>query len=393
MDWLILVLVTPLIIVAVVLLYGFAGCLPDLAPLATPLQAPTDLHATAADTSLVKLVWQDNSGGTTKFKVVRDEAGSSATKTYEDLIGTTFNDTVDLQEGTSYFYTVRATLPGIESGPSNQDAATTFPAAPSDVVATPQDVNRIDLNWTNNSNKADKFIIHDVSGESVTETKIPKGSAMPRALTVAEGSAHEFRVFASVVGNQENVPQPEVRSDSSDPVTAKPLAFKAVLTTDQAGLEGYCLIQRITSAQLKNSGPKVKITLRGSTAGSLTIDRIYISQVAASGNPWDSAADLTKVVDKDQGDQALVLPANTPKTLEPINYGWIEPKDLLIAFDISAAAEGNVRNVLLPEAVVYFRAATQQASVQNRYPDPANPLLTYDTRQGTHYLVEKIEVL
>jgi hypothetical protein len=174
-----------------------------------------------------------------------------------------------------------------------------------------------------------------------------------------------------------------------------------VLTTDQPGLEGFCLIQRISIAQLgifptllNNIGTTVKLTVRGSTAGNLTINRIYISQVAASGDPWDSAADITTVVDIDQGDPAVVLPANTPRVLGPINYALDRTQDLLIAFDISATA-GNVRSVLLPGTGTehYFRAATEQASAQNRFPDPANPLLTYGTGPDRHYLVEKIEVL
>jgi hypothetical protein len=38
---------------------------------------------------------------------------------------------------------------------------------------------------------------------------------------------------------------------------------------------GFCLIQRIATSQLTFSGTKVQIVLRGASAGSLSIDRIY----------------------------------------------------------------------------------------------------------------------
>lgn len=396
MDWLILIFLVPAIIVPIVLLWGFVGCKSFTEAPSPSLQSPTNLRAKGEGTNLVKLTWQYDLTVPVTFKVERVKEGESLPKIQDNLPSSlSFDDTLDLTEGTTYFYKVRAKVTsGTESDPSNESSATTFPAAPSNVMATPQDVNRIDLSWTNNSAKANQFIIlhkQSLPVVSVAEPKVPKGSPMPFPFPVLEGSAHEFQVVAFVDGPQVNVQQ-EVRSLPSAPVTAKPLAFKAVLADDPLNLRGDCLVQRIPSARLKNKGSKVKITVRGSTAGNLTIDRVYISQPvqpAASGDPWDSHTDLTKVINIDVGDLAVVLLANTPATskiLGPINYSLDPAKDLLIAFDISnAPGQGEGSSVDLPGAVAYRKVTSQQAAQPNRGPG-------YNPRQDKLYLVEKIEV-
>jgi len=238
----------------------------------------------------------------------------------------------------------------------------------------------------------------------VSETVVSAVTAQPYQITVNEGSDHKYRVFAFVPGFQDSAVEPKVRSLEQPQVPAKPLAFKTALTLDQPDqpggpdFHGFCMVQRIASARLKNTGTQVKVTVRGSTKGSLTIDRMYISQpqpLNGNVNPWDSAADLTKLIDIDKGNAPLVLPANSPpKTVGPVNYNLDKTKDLLIAFDINTALDqGNVRLALLPDGEFYYRAATQQAAVRDRYPDPANPTLKFVTVDGSHYLIEKIEVL
>jgi hypothetical protein len=401
LDWLILLLGVPAIIVPIVLLWGFAGCGIDtvgndepVTDLSSKPAAPTNLKATAMGPNLIKLRWDDNTGGTTKFRGVRVEEGTSDTRPFENLVKPEFEDTVDLKEGTTYFYTVKATLAGTDSDPSNESKVTAFPAAPSNLVATPEEVGRIDLRWTNNSKTATQFIILDrlIPAGSVTERPVPGGASQPVPLPVAEGSAHEFRVVATQVGYQEGVLQLQIRSLPSDPVTAKPLAFKAELTANEPNpRQGYCLVQRIPSSLLSNQGTQVTLTVRGSSAGGLTIDRIFISQPVqppASGSLWDSHTDLTKVVDISQGNQAVVLPASDPrKTLGPFVYTLDRSKDLLIAFDISAVeGQGNLRRVALQGAVAYLKAAISEAKIQNRGPG-------YNAEPNRHYLVEKIEVL
>ena len=61
--------------------------------------------------------------------------------------------------------------------------------------------------------------------------------------------------------------------------TAAFTAPPGTLTTDEPSNEGICLVQRLSQALLTAGGTQVRIHLRGSTTGSLTLDKIAISQV------------------------------------------------------------------------------------------------------------------
>jgi len=398
MDWLILLLLIPAIIVPIVLLCGFAGCTPfaeDTSKPAAPAApaAPANLAAMAVPgtTDSIKLTWDDTSGGTAKFDVERTALKAKDTLTDKK------SPFVDggLADSTDFFYKVKAIVAGVESMPSNEAKATTHPKAPTDLVATPEEVNKIVLKWNHvtNLNKTIKFKIKHTlktppGGTEELTISPTKSTTYTYPHPVAEGSEHEYQV-AAVVDGFDNSP---VESDLSGPapVSAKPLAFKAVLTTDQPpngpNLEGYCLIQKISGALLKNTGTKVKITVRGSNVGSLTIDKIFISRVLAGGKLYDPAADLVQVA------SAVSLLANTEQTFGPISYNIpVSPQDLLIAFDISPMpGQGNVRFASpVPGALLYYKANTKEAATTpTRSPGYVNnPALQ------VVYLVEKIEVL
>ena len=133
---------------------------------------------------------------------------------------------------------------------------------------------------------------------------------------------------------------------------------------------------------LAAGGTQVRIVLRGSTTGSLTLDRVAISQPAATGDPYDAAPDLTDVA------SGVTIPPNTVVTVGPVNYALDPTRDLLVAFDISNTPnEGNRIFGTLPGANSFARSATAEAGVQDRttgYPGFA---------ADTLHFVERIEVL
>jgi hypothetical protein len=298
-------------------------------------------------------------------------------------------------EGTTFYYKVTA-LNSVGESPlalSNPAFATTFPAAPSALVAKPTEVNKIELTWTNQSAKADKFRIHDfVSGNDDTVTKTnPQPPLEPTG--VAEGSKHEYRIYAVVSNGFQNSASAAVESEPFPPTSAlalaaKPLAFKFQLPapgTDQ-NIEGFCLVQKIPKALLKNGGTTVKITVRGSPAGNLKINSVWISRVAPSppaDNPYDPAGDRKEVAVN------VTAPANTNLPLPAVQYTIPNPpEDLLIAFDIGtsvAGNEGNVRYYTLSGATAYAKGNAQEAGATNRTPP-------YGEALNTLYLVETIEV-
>lgn len=295
MEWLILLLLVPAILVPLVLLFGFAGC-----ELVFPLHppdpgAPANPTATALGASRISVAWDNPNAFPVRFEVRRTQDGASVS-TVLQASASPFEDT-GLLDGTAYFYQVRA------------------------------------------------IRIEDAASSELSDS----------------ASATTFAF------------QP---------------AFENVLDTDQAGIGGYCLVQRIEPARLSRSGAEVRITLRGSTAGNLLLDNVFISQPAAAGDPYDSGADLTQV------SGPILLPAGSPATLPAVNYVLDSSRPVLIAFDIGQAA-GNLRYVTgvpASEAVMYFRPATAEAGVADRLPSAANPGATPYDISASIYLIEKIEV-
>jgi hypothetical protein len=417
MEWLILILGVPAVLVPLVLLFGFAGCYPAAlacsddrdCPTGTqcfdgscvgvgdpnepflPISPPSNLAAIAIDDHSVSLRWNNTDPAAIDFRIERaPEDGDFAEIPSPAIVSPTgATDASGLQEGVTFIYRVRALLGPEASDSSETSSATVLPAAPVNLVATPVSTDQIDLSWNNASAVATEFSVeHSVPG-GVEIFRVAGTTFSQRGL--GEGTRHEYRVFAIVVDGVENdVPQ-EVKSPgaivSATTFTAAFTAPPGTLTSDQASAagEGICLVQRFSATLLAPNiaGTQVRLTLRGSNSGSLTIDRITVSKVGNTGDPYDSGPDLTDLA---PGGMTTIAAAGTA-TVGPLNYAFDSNQDLLVAFDISSAAnEGNLRFGALNGADTFARAGTAEAGVQDRTPG-------YINATNNLFLVEKIEVL
>lgn len=146
LDWLILVLLVPAILVPIVLLCGFAGCPPFAqrcvgdadcpvgtrcvdgqcvaSALSSAPSAPEDLQANAVSDSEIDLSWTDTEPAVTSFQVERAREGEDFAA-ISNPTGPTFQDT-GLEAGTTFLYQVRALVGQEFSEPSNQATATTL---------------------------------------------------------------------------------------------------------------------------------------------------------------------------------------------------------------------------------------------------------------------------
>ena len=365
---------------------------------------PTGLSANAAGADRINVAWANTSARATRFSVERRTPTTNFGEVFNGT-QTAFTDP-GLTEGTNHDYRVTAIVPNgfqngvqqvVRSEASDSILATTFPATPRGLTATPQEVDRIDLSWTNASARATQFSVE----ERTPTTNFGEVSNQAQATFshegLAEGSDHEYRVIAIIPNGFQNGVQQAVRSAQSAPVAARTwaVAFSVDDLPDGQPLEGFCLLQRITAAQfalfptlLNNVGATIRVTLKATSTNVLTINRIYVSRVAPAGDPWDSdGSDLTKVVDVDQGDPLLVLPADTVRVLGPIAYALDRTQNLLVAFDLgSTPGQVIVPSIVLTRADHYFKAATQESAVANRAAD-------FSTGVNRHYMVQKIEVL
>jgi hypothetical protein len=190
------------------------------------------------------------------------------------------------------------------------------------------------------------------------------------------GTTYSYRVRAILTDGEEG--------DWSEPARGTTPSFEptfeASLINDEPEWQGYCLVQRLEAVRLSRSGTQIRLTIRASSIGDASIDRIYISQPDAAGDPYDSAGDLKEV------HSYVMVPANTAVTLVPdVDFVLDESKPLLVAVDFSPVPLSAISytDTVPQEAVGYWRLGAE-AAVRDRSAgyQPENRI----------YLIEKIEV-
>jgi hypothetical protein len=196
------------------------------------------------------------------------------------------------------------------------------------------------------------------------------------------GAIFIYQVFASDNGYLSESP--------SNPASAKTfktafLEANVMANTEQPNTGGFTIVQRIDSSLFAASGTLMSLSLRGPTSGNLTLDKVYISNVAATGDPYDADAPPVLVASDlvINNDTVAVAPAN-PFLVD-------QSKPLLVAFDVNLL-NGTLRFSLpsgggftsYAKAVTMPGQAVSEAGLQNRPSGytPANAL----------YLIHKIEV-
>jgi hypothetical protein len=120
MDWLLLAVLVPLILIPVVLIYGFAGCgkLLVLDPGPAPM-APENLTGKAASLTQIDLAWTHPSPSGIEFIVSVLGPEGVWNEDFKRVPGLVQTSVPSLQPGTFYGFRVRAALNSVESGSSN----------------------------------------------------------------------------------------------------------------------------------------------------------------------------------------------------------------------------------------------------------------------------------
>jgi YVTN family beta-propeller protein len=138
-------------------------------------EASTDLAATALSDTQISLSWTDNSFDELGFRIERK---TGLVETYAEIASveanaTTYTD-MDLSEANTYYYRITAYNSRGDSSHCNESSATTYPAAPSDLVATAVSGSQIDLSWTDNSSGESGFEIERKAESDDTYVEIGK---------------------------------------------------------------------------------------------------------------------------------------------------------------------------------------------------------------------------
>ena len=225
----------------------------------------------------------------------------------------------------------------------------------------------ITLNWAEMPpGSAQSFQVERTHSNGQVDDPIDAPSS-PLVDTPLEPGMYDYRVRA-VIGNGDEQPWSPYVPGATRPFVA---VYAKALTVSQPNWGGYTLVQRIEAAHLAATGPYVRITVQASSAGDASIDRVYISQAAPTGNPYDSAGDLTKVYDlADNQMQPFPVPAGQKEQLPFVAYTINQLQALLIAIDFrptASSAVGRADMVPMSEASAYYlQTTTGEAAVSGR---------------------------
>jgi subtilase family protein/fibronectin type III domain protein len=135
--------------------------------------APSNLTATAINSTRIDISWTDNSSNETGFKIERSTDGTTFTQLVTTSANVTTFSNINLPASTTYFYRVRAYDGPNNSAYTNVASASTSggPGAPTNLAATGTSPSKINLTWTDNSATENGFKI-ERSTDGVTFLQI-----------------------------------------------------------------------------------------------------------------------------------------------------------------------------------------------------------------------------
>ncbi len=400
MEWFILLVLVPAILVPVVLLYGFAGCGTQLVVDEDTSTAivPTGLHATVSDLLRgIVLVWTNKEPDPARFEVRRTEQRAplqppATPELLPDVItATVFVDKI-AAPGLTFKYEVRVfNSTGGASDFSDASNATMFPAPPV-LTAVVKDIDQIDLSWT----PPTLARVEHRSPPSVGAfVKIHEGATPFPHKSLTPNSQHEYQAIAFVDGVSDSNPH-RVSSLPSAPAQATTRSWEPYLSTSANALNptggvnaaGSCIVQRITGVLLTQPKQSIRISLRGVAGQSTKLTNVCISNAVLAGavQPWDATdapVDVTFA-----GMKGVILLNDQIVASDKIRFAVAPGKDLLIAFDVVAPvpnAPQLVQRRTLTGMTAYVKGSAAEASSQDRSQG-------YNDIDDSVYCIETIEV-
>ena len=215
-------------------------------PAILTVDAPTDLTATPNGDSQIDLTWTDNATTEQGTEIQRSTTGIGGTYSRLDLVFganlTSYSDT-GVVVGQEYCYQVRVGEGGGNIGAFSEatcatiqdDPPTSPPAAPSGLTATTVDDQRIDLDWTDNSDNENGFSIERSTGAGGAFSEIDLVGANVtdyEDTALASNTEYCYRVYAyNDIGDSAFTAEVCATTDDQPPATA-PLGAPTNFTAD-----------------------------------------------------------------------------------------------------------------------------------------------------------------
>ena len=226
----------------------------------TPLVIPTGLTATAISSSQINLTWTDNSSSESGYRIEHSPV-DNLHYTEVATVGpnvTAYSDR-GLNEGTKYYYRVRASNAITISGYSSAKNATTFfniPVAPSGLTITTLQSAKIIIAWTDNSNNETGFKIQRKGATGGYADLTTKGANVTSYTdtAVTDGTLHYYRVCAtnaagdSTFSNEASGTTPLAKPTSATATAVSSSRINLTWVDNSASETGYKIERKRTAA-------------------------------------------------------------------------------------------------------------------------------------------------
>lgn len=232
-----------------------------------PPTAPSSLTAAVSDTDpedTVDLVWNDTSHNEDGFTIERALDGSNFLFLAQNNANDSTYSDGNLNSGTTYWYRVKATNSGGESGLSNIASAQTEAPAPPNVPNAPAGLSanpnsgspedKIDLSWNDMSNDEDTFTIERSTNGSSFQM-VGQNSANDTTYTdtgLTSGTTFWYRVMAVNASGSSSASNIASTQTTTPPPPPPPIADAPSAPTNPSPADGSTFVSR--NADLQWSG-------------------------------------------------------------------------------------------------------------------------------------------
>jgi hypothetical protein len=339
---------------------------------APPPAAPSSLKATAISSAHIDLTWTDNSNDEAGFKIeIKFEGSGVFTQIATVGANVTSYSSMGLQTNTEYFYRVRAYSAGGNSAYSNEAGATTLPdipAAPTNLTATTESNNQINLAWTDNSSDETGFKIERKASTATAYT--PVTTVGPNVTNFANtglvpNTVYSYRVLAYNSGGESNYSNTaEAKTLPNLPMSPSSLTATAVSANqiklawaDNAGNElGFKIERKNGATGIYKQIATVGINVKSYSNTGLSPNTNYFFRVRAYNAGGDSD------YSNEANARTLPLPPAAPSNLTAATAG---SNKIALAWADNANNETGFKIERKTGAAAYAQIAVVGANVKN----------------------------
>jgi RHS repeat-associated protein len=178
---------------------------------------PTNVAATALSQTQINVTWT-GAFGATSYVLFRGTQSGGPYAQVATPTGSTYQDT-GLSPGTTYFYVLESMDAGGVSGNSSQAQATTPPAAPATLSATPVSQTAIGLTWAASSGATSYTVLRSPQSGGPYAQIATTGVTSFEDMGLAPGTTYYYVVRASDAGGSSgNSPQAQATTFPNPPV-------------------------------------------------------------------------------------------------------------------------------------------------------------------------------